>query len=477
MSLKSANKIEANVYELEIEIEGAKFKETTQKVFNQKKNSINVPGFRKGKAPLSLIEKTYGKDVFYDDAIEMLFPELIEQAYEAGNIDAVDNPYDFDIKEIGDEGVLFTVKVTVKPDIQLLIYKGLQGEKGEVEVSQEEVEAEIDKLRDRNSRTIVVEDRPAQDGDMTVIDFEGFVDGLAFEGGKGENHNLTLGSGSFIPGFEEQIIGRAIDEEFDVNVTFPEEYAPELAGKVAVFKVKLHEIKVKELPEADDEFAKDIGEYDTAEEMKKGIEEDIRKQKTEAAEKAFEEQILTALTDHAMADIPEVMITKKAKENTDNFSQRLSQQGADLDTYLMYVGSDREAFDAQMLEDARKQVTLRLALEKIGELEGLTASEEDFEREYQKFAETYSIEVEKIKSMIPEDTLREDIISEKAVRFVMANAVVVAPFVMDEEAAVETAEDAKKSEKKPAAKKKNVAKKKPAAKKKTDTKDTKEESK
>lgn len=468
MSLKSANKVETNVYELEIEIEGTKFKETTQKVFNKKKNSINVPGFRKGKAPLSLIEKTYGKDVFYDDAIEMLFPELIEQAYEAGNIDAVDNPYDFNIKEIGDDGVLFTVKVTVKPDVQLLLYKGIQGEKGEVDVSKDEVEAEIDKLRDRNSRTIVVEDRPAQDGDITVIDFEGFVDDVVFEGGKGENHNLTLGSGSFIPGFEEQVIGHAIDEEFDVNVTFPEEYAPELAGKAAVFKVKIHEIKVKELPEVDDEFAKDIGEYDTAVEMKKGIEEDIRKQKTEATENAFEEQVLTALTDHAMAEIPEVMITKKAKENTENFSRRLSQQGADLDTYLMYIGADRESFDAQMLEDARKQVTLRLALEKIGALEKLTASEEDFTREYQKLADMYSIEVEKIKTMIPEDTLREDIISEKAVEFVMANAVVVAPPVADEAATEETADDTKKS------KKKNATKKKPAVKKKTDTKETKE---
>lgn len=464
MSLKSANKIEANVVELEIEIDGAKFKETTLKVFNQKKNSINIPGFRKGKAPLSLIERTYGKDVFYDDAIEMLFPELITQAYEAGKIDAVDNPYDFTMKEISDEGVLFTVKVTVKPDVQLLIYKGLQGEKGKVEVTQSDIDAEIDSLRERNSRTIVVEDRAAQDGDLTIIDFEGFVDGVAFEGGKGENHNLTLGSGSFIPGFEEQVIGHAINEEFDVNVTFPEEYAPELAGKSAVFKVKLHEIKVKELPEVDDEFAKDIGEYDTADEMKKGIEEDLRKQKSEAAEKAFEEQLLDGLINHSMADIPEVMITKKAKENTDNFSQRLSQQGADLDTYLMYVGSDRETFDAQMLEDARKQVTLRLALEKVAELEEITVSEEDFANEYQKLADTYSMEVDKIKAIIPEDTLREDILSEKAVKFIIANAVAVEPFVMEEEdASADTATneaEAVKSVKKPAAKKKAAPKKK-----------------
>ena len=456
MSLKSSVKVEPNVVELEIAIEAEEFKAAVLKVFNKKKNSILVPGFRKGKAPLSLIERTYGKSVFYDDAVEMLFPTVMAQAYKEGDIKPVDNPYDFDMKEIGEDGVLFTVKVVVKPEVTLAIYKGLQGEKGDTQVSQSEIDAEINKLRERNSRTIVVEDRPAQNGDITVIDFEGFVDGVAFDGGKGENYTLTLGSGSFIPGFEDQIIGHNLDDEFDVNVTFPDEYAPELAGKAAVFKVKLHEIKVKELPAADDEFAKDVGEYETAEEMKKGIEEEIRTRKQEAAEKAFEEQILDALANHTMADIPEVMFTKRAKENTESFTQRLAQQGADLDTYLMYVGTDRETFDAQMIEDAKKQVALKLALEKIGELEGLTADEEDFAAEYQKLADMYGMEVEKIKGIIPEETMRDDIISEKAVKFVIAHAVVISSLSPDESG---EAEPAKKAAKKPAAKKKATVKK------------------
>ena len=268
MSLKSSNKVETNVYELEIEIGAEEFKAAVLKVFNKKKNTILVPGFRKGKAPLSLIERTYGKNVFYEDAVEMLFPEVMAEAYQEGGIKAVDNPYDFDMKEIGEDGVSFTVKVVVKPEVTIAIYKGLMAEKSDTQVTQSEIEAEINRMRERNSRTIAVEDRPAENGDITVIDFEGFVDGVAFDGGKGDNYSLTLGSGSFIPGFEEQIIGHNLNDEFDVNVTFPEEYAPELAGKAAVFKVKLHEIKVKELPEADDDFAKDVGEYETAEEMK-----------------------------------------------------------------------------------------------------------------------------------------------------------------------------------------------------------------
>lgn len=456
MSLKSSVKVEPNVFELEIAIEAEEFKAAVLKVFNKKKNSILVPGFRKGKAPLSLIERTYGKSVFYDDAVEMLFPTVMAQAYQEGDIKAVDNPYDFDMKEIGEDGVLFTVKVVVKPEVMLAIYKGLQGEKGDTQVSPSEIEAEINKLRERNSRTIVVEDRAAQNGDITVIDFEGFVDSVAFDGGKGENYTLTLGSGSFIPGFEDQIIGHNLNDEFEVNVTFPDEYAPELAGKAAVFKVKLHEIKVKELPAADDEFAKDVGEYETAEEMKKGIEEEIRTRKQEAAEKAFEEQILDALANHTMADIPEVMFTKRAKENTESFTQRLAQQGADLDTYLMYVGTDRETFDAQMIEDAKKQVALKLALEKIGELEGLTADEEDFAAEYQKLADMYGMEVEKIKGIIPEETMRDDIISEKAVKFVIAHAVVMPSLSPD---GADGAEPVKKPAKKPAAKKKAAVKK------------------
>lgn len=427
MSLKSSNKIETNVCELEIAVDAAEFRAAVLKVFNKKKNSIAVPGFRKGKAPLSLIERTYGKDVFYEDALEMLFPEAVDAAYKEGNIIAVDNPFDVDVKEIGENGVTFTLKVTVKPEIEVTQYKGLEGEKAEVSVSPFEVDQELDRLRERNSRTIVVEDRAAQDGDITIIDFEGFVDGVPFDGGKGENHSLTLGSGSFIPGFEEQIIGHVLADEFDVNVTFPEEYAPELASKEAVFKVKLHEIKVKEVPEIDDDLAKDASEYETVEELRKGTEEDIRIHKQEEADKAFEGQVLDALASNVKGEIPEAMYTKRAKENSDNFEQRLGQQGADLETYFMYTGLTRDTFDTQMLEQAKKQVALQLALEKIGEIEGLTATEEDFATEYQKLADMYSIEIEKLKTIIPEDNMKTDIINEKAVRLVVENAVAVAP--------------------------------------------------
>lgn len=462
MSLKSSNKIETNVWELEIAVDSAEFKAAVLKVFNKKKNSISVPGFRKGKAPLSLIERTYGKDVFYEDALEMLFPDAVDAAYKEGNINAIDSPFDVDVKEIGEDGVLFTLKVTVKPEVTLAIYKGLQGEKAEVEVSPFEIDQELDKLKERNSRTIVVEDRAAQDGDITVIDFEGFVDEVAFEGGKGENHSLTLGSGSFIPGFEEQIIGHNLGEEFDVNVTFPEEYAPELASKAAVFKVKLHEIKVKEVPELDDDFAKDASEFETVEELKKSTEEEIRARKQEEADKSFEDQILTALSNHVIADIPEVMYKKRAKENADNFSQRLSQQGADLDTYFMYTGLTRETFDPQMLEQAQKQVALQLALEKIGEIEGITATEEDFAAEYQKLADMYSIEIEKLKGIIPEDNMKSDIINEKAIKFVIENAVAVAPSVKtkdDSEEVRDNTPEVVELDKKPAAKKKAASKK------------------
>jgi trigger factor len=250
---------------------------------------------------------------------------------------------------------------------------------------------------------------------------------VPFDGGKGENHSLTLGSGSFIPGFEEQIIGHVLADEFDVNVTFPEEYAPELASKEAVFKVKLHEIKVKEVPEIDDDLAKDASEYETVEELRKGTEEDIRIHKQEEADKAFEGQVLDALASNVKGEIPEAMYRKRAKENSDNFEQRLGQQGADLETYFMYTGLTRDTFDTQMLEQAKKQVALQLALEKIGEIEGLTATEEDFAAEYQKLADMYSIEIEKLKTIIPEDNMKTDIINEKAVRLVVENAVAVAP--------------------------------------------------
>ena len=459
MSLKSAEKVEANVRELEIAISAEDFKAAVLKVFNKKKGSLTLPGFRKGKAPLHLIERTLGKDYFYQDALEMLFPDVVEEAYKEGGIFAVDSPFDVDVKEIGEDGVTFTLKVTIKPEVEVTQYKGLQGEKAEAEVTPDEVDRELDRMRERNSRTSVIEDRAAQNGDITVIDFEGFIDGVAFEGGKGENHSLTLGSGSFIPGFEEQIIGHSTGDEFDVAVTFPQEYnATELAGKEAVFKVKIHEIKVKELPELDDDFAKDASEYETMAELKKSVEDDILEHKKEDTEKIFEEQVLMALTDNVKAEIPDVMTAKKAKQLTDNFVQRISQQGADLETYLMYTGLDKETFDAQMTEQAKKQVTLQLGLEKIAELEDLTASEDDINAEYQKLAEMYGVDVERLKGVFPEENIKADIVSDKAVKLVVEHAKAVKPAKKTEEEPAEDAAKPEEKEKKPAAKKKAAKK-------------------
>ena len=484
MSLKSANKTDTNVYTLEIEIDPKSFRDAIVKSYNKAKNKIVIHGFRKGKAPLAIIEKVYGKDVFYEDALELLFPEVVADAYKEAGITAVDSPRDVDVKTIGEDGVLFEIKVTVKPeDVKVSAYKGLEAEKEEVSVTAEEVEADINRRREQNSRTVSVEDRAAQDGDITVIDFEGFVDGKAFEGGKGENYNLTLGSGQFIPGFEEQIVGHNIGDSFDINVKFPEEYAPELAGKDAVFKITLHEIKVKELPELDDEFAKDLGEYDTVEELKKGVEKEILDRKQSEADKAFEAKVMEALVANVEADIPEVMFDNRKEENINNFSQRIGQQGIDLDTYLSYMGMDKEAFEASMREQAVSQVKLDLAFEKIAEIEKIEVSAEDIDAEYAKLAEMYGIEVEKIKNLIAEDMLKADLLTEKVMNFVTENAKAVKPgkkpaakkapakkaaAKKDDEAEAEKKPAAKKAPAKKAAAKKDdeaEAEKKPAAKK------------
>ena len=432
MSLKSSNKTDTNVYTLEIEIGAEPFKAAVLKAYNKAKSKIALPGFRKGKAPLAMIERFYGKDVFYEDALEIAFPEAVSDAYKEAGIEPVDSPKDVNVKSIGEDGVLFEMKVTVKPeDIKVKAYKGLEAEKAEAAVTPEEVDARIEAMRERNARTITVEDRAAAKGDIAVIDFEGFVDGKAFEGGKGSNYELELGSGQFIPGFEDQVIGHNAGESFDVNVKFPEEYTPELAGKDATFKVTLHEIKVKELPELDDEFAKDL-DYDNVDELKKGVE----------------------------AEIPEVMFDTQKEENINNFAQRLAQQGIDVDTYLSYMGTDKKAFESSMREQAVSQVKLGLALDKIAEDEKIEVSAEDIEEEFKKLAEMYGMEVEKIKSLIAEDLLKADLLKEKVVKFVVDNAKALKPGkkaaakkAPAKKAAAKKTDDAEAAEKKPAAKK------------------------
>ena len=459
MSLVSANKTETNTYAVEIAIAAEDFRAAIQQAYLKQRKSIQIPGFRKGKAPLQMIEKLYGKEVFYEDALDIVFPEAVQAAYEEAGIEPVDQPRDFDVKTMSkEEGVVMSFNVTVKPEITLKAYKGLAAEKADSKVTKEEIDHEIEHMLERGARIINVDDRAAKDGDITVIDFEGFVDGVAFDGGKAEKYELTIGSGSFIPGFEEQIIGHSIGEEFDVNVTFPEAYAPELASKDAVFKIKLHEIKFKELPELDDEFAKDMGEYETVDELKKGVEEDILKRKQDSAQHAFEDAVIEALVENVEGEIPECMYDNKAKEDVDSFAQRIAQQGIDLDTYLMYMGMDKATFEGQMRERAVSEVKIDLAIEKIIEAEGLKASDEAIAEEYTKMAEMYQLDVEKIKELVPEATIAAELAKQDAFKLVIDSAKAKKPAAKkatkkkEAAPAEEGAEEAKPA-KKPAAKK------------------------
>ena len=459
MSLVSANKTETNTYAVEIAIAAEDFRAAIQQAYLKQRKSIQIPGFRKGKAPLMMIEKLYGQEVFFEDALDIVFPDAVQAAYEEAGIIPVDSPRDFDVKTMSkEEGVVMTFNVTVKPEITLKAYKGLTAEKAEAKVTKEEIDHEIEHMLDRGARIVNVDDRAVKDGDITVIDFEGFVDGVAFDGGKAEKYELTIGSGSFIPGFEEQIIGHSIGEEFDVNVTFPEAYAPELASKAAVFKIKLHEIKVKELPELDDEFAKDMGEYETVDELKKGIEDDMLKRKQESAQHAFEDAVIDALCQNVEGEIPECMYDNKAKENVDSFAQRIGQQGIDLDTYLMYMGMDKAIFESQMRERAVADVKLELAVEKIVELEELKASDEAVAEEYAKMAEMYQLDVEKIKELVPAETVAAEITRQAAIKVVIDSAKAKKPAAKRAAKKKEAAEGEEKAEeekpaKKPAAKK------------------------
>ncbi len=457
MSLVSANKTETNTYSVEIAIAAEDFRAAIQQAYLKQRKSIQIPGFRKGKAPLMMIEKLYGQEVFFEDALDIVFPEAVQAAYEEAGIVPVDSPKDFDVKTMSkEEGVVMTFNVTVKPEITLKAYKGLTAEKADVKVTKEEIDHEIEHMLDRGARIVNVDDRAAQSGDITVIDFEGFVDGVAFDGGKAEKYELTIGSGSFIPGFEDQIIGHSIGEEFDVNVTFPAEYAPELASKDAVFKIKLHEIKVKELPELDDEFAKDMGEYETVDELKKGIEDDMLKRKQESAQNAFEDAVIEALVENVEGEIPECMYDNKAKENVDSFAQRIGQQGIDLDTYLMYMGMDKAMFESQMRERAVADVKIELAVEKIIELEDIKATDEAIAEEFTKMSEMYNLDVEKIKELVPEATVAAEIARQQAIKLVIDSAKAKKPAAKratkKKEAAEGEAEEAKPA-KKPAAKK------------------------
>ena len=475
MSLKTSNKVDTNRYELEILIDGEAFRNAILTVYKREKKNISVQGFRKGKAPLSIIEKYYGEGVFFEDALNLLYADAIDAAAKEAGLTVIEDEMKFDLVSISKEdGVDFKVTLTTKPEVEVSEYKGLEVEKLICEVSDDEVKAELDRMADRNSRMVTVEDRAAELGDTAVIDFEGFVDGTAFDGGKGEGYALGLGSGQFIPGFEEQIVGHKADDEFDVNVKFPEEYgAKELAGKDATFKVKLHEIKTKELPEIDDEFAKDVSEFDTLDELKADIKAKALERKVKSADDDVENQIIDKLNEGLKAEIPEAMFRSRVEQSIKDFDYRLQMQGMNLETYMQYMGGSVDALKENFRPQAERQVKIRLALEKIVELEKIEVSAEELDKEFGVMAETYSMPVEQIKAAVPAEDLAADLAVQKAMALVKENAKIT-----------EVKEYSKKEEeKKPAAKKttkkaasadgeKKATAKKPAAKKTTTAKKT-----
>ncbi len=423
LMLKSSNKTETNIYTLEVSVSGEDFSKAILKAYNKQKNKIQLPGFRKGKAPLKMIEKFYGEGVFYEDALDIVYPEAVGDAIKEAGIEPVAAPHDLDVTKIGKDGVEMTMKVTVKPEISIANYKGIEADKEDSSVVADDVKKELASMQERNARVVTVDDRKAKKNDIAVIDFEGFVDGVAFDGGKGDNYELTLGSGQFIPGFEEQIVGHKTGDEFDVNVTFPTEYTPELAGKDAVFKVVLHEIKMKELPALDDDFAKDVDdEVDTLAELKKKIKAELSEKKKEDVERSFESAVLEKVVDLVEGEIPEVMYDSKLEDDVKDYENRLAQQGIPLDTYLQYMGMDRDKFKESMRDNAVKQVKLQLAVEKIAELEKIEATDEEADAKLQEMADMYQLELEQVKKWVNVEDVKKDVVGKKTVDFLVANA-------------------------------------------------------
>ncbi len=419
-------KLEKNMAKLTIEVSAEELEKALQNAFLKNKNKISVPGFRKGKVPRQMIEKMYGPEIFYEDAANELIPDAYEKAVEESGEDIVSRPA-IDVTQI-EKGkpFIFTAEVAIKPEVKLGKYKGVQIEKADSVVTDEEVDAEINRERENNARNITVTDRPVKDGDKTVLDFEGFVDGVPFEGGKGEDYPLTIGSGAFIPGFEEQLIGAEIGKEVEVNVTFPDNYqAEDLKGKAAVFKCTVKEITEKELPELDDEFASEISEFDTLEEYKASVRATLTERKEKEAKDAKEVAVIEAIVSDSDMEIPEAMISTQQEQMVNEFAQRIQMQGMNFDQYLQFTGTSYDNMLAQIKPQAEKRIKSRLVLEAIVKAENIQASEEEFEEELKTMAEVYQMEVEKVREMLPEKDrkqMKEDIAVRKAAEFAVENA-------------------------------------------------------
>ncbi len=425
MSLQ-VEKLEKNMAKLTIEASAEEFENALQKAYLKNKGKMNIQGFRKGKAPRMIIEKMYGPSIFYEDAANEIIPEAYEKAALESGLDIVSRP-DIDVVQVEKgKSFIFTAEVAVKPEVTLGKYKGIEVEKKAITVTEEEIMAQIDKEREQNSRTITVDDRPVQMNDITTIDFEGFVDGTPFEGGKGEDYSLTIGSHSFIDTFEEQLVGKTVGEEVEVNVTFPEEYqAKELAGKPALFKVKIKEIKVKELPELDDDFAQDVSEFNTLDEYKENIKATIKEGKEKELKTEKENEIVDKIIEGAVMDIPEPMIEAQVNQMAEDFAQRIKYQGLSIEQYFQFTGMDAKKFMESLKPQAVKRIQSRLVLEAVAKAENIEVSEEELEKELTEMASRYQMEVDKLKELVGEkekEQIKADIAVQKAVDFVAEQA-------------------------------------------------------
>lgn len=451
MTVKSCEKLEKSRVALTIEASAEEFEAAVNKAYLKMRGKINVPGFRVGKAPRKIIEKMYGEEVFYEEAVNIILPDAYEDAIKEQKLDVVGYP-EVELESCTKEGVVFKCTVAVYPEVKLGQYKGLEAPKAEVKVAAADVNARLKEMADRNSRLVSVE-RAVKKGDTADIDFEGFDNGVAFDGGKGENFDLEIGSGSFVPGFEEQLIGMKAGEEKDIDITFPENYAPELAGKPVVFHVKVNEVKVKEVPAVDDEFAKDVSEFDTLKELKADIKKKMTAERTEAAQRAFEDVLMAKVAEGVEAEIPHEMVELQAERMMEQFKQQLAAQGIPFDQYLKLTGTTEADFRKQSDGPAAEQVKMDLAVEAIIKAEGLEATDEDVENELKNVAEKYGMDLETVKKYLRPEDVKEQVIREKAVKVVADSAVAVAPAEEKAELEAEGEVVEKKPAKKPAAKK------------------------
>ena len=459
MTVKSCEKLEKSRVALTIETSAEEFEAAVNKAYLKMRGKINVPGFRVGKAPRKIIEKMYGAEVFYEEAVNIILPDAYEAAVKEQELDVVGYP-EVELESCTKDGVVFKCTVAVYPEVKLGQYKGLEAPKAEVKVAAADVNARLKEMADRNSRLVSV-DRAVKKGDTADIDFEGFDNGVAFDGGKGENFDLEIGSGSFVPGFEDQLIGMKAGEEKDIDITFPKDYTPELAGKPVVFHVKVNEVKVKEVPALDDEFAKDVSEFDTLKDLKSDIKKKLTAERTEAAQRAFEDVLMAKVAEGVEADVPHEMVDLQAEQMTEGFKQQLAAQGIPFDQYLKMTNTTEADFKSQAYGPAEQQVKMDLAISAIVKAEGLEASDDEVEAEMKKVADKYGMDLDTVKKYLRPEEVKEQVIREKVIKLVADSAVAVAPAeaLAEEEAEAEAAE-----EKKPA---KKTAAKKPAAKKET----------